>query len=552
MIEWIRIKNLALIEEAEIEFKKGFNVITGETGAGKTILTEAIAMLLGERADKGVIRTGCSSCEISMSIVLSGSNTKPVGGLLENSGLPPPENGRLQLRRIITAANSRNFVNDSPATLQSLKSLGNLLIDTHGPHEHQSLLRQSLQLELLDRYGGLEKKISDCSEIYAEWSKVREQRENLEKEIPSSSEAEHLRFMLSEIEKAGVKADEEEDLSTRHRLAANSHDILETANSATKMLNESEGALTDRISDIYRVIQGFERTDAEAAAKFLCQCENLTETANELADTIRRYTNNIELDEKEFADIEERLRLIQTLKRRYGPALSDVLKAAEEASKRLDEFENYGRIKTQYTEKEHELSQTLLKKCTELSKSRKDLSADFSKRVCCELRKLGFTRSDFSVAFSRIEPGSGGFDKIDFVFSPNPGEKEKSLREIASSGEISRVMLALKTVLASADSIPVLIFDEIDVNIGGETASIVGQELKKLGNSHQVLCISHLPQVAAYAGTHYKVEKSVSKGRTFTKIAEMAGTSRKTEIARMLGGGTAASKHAGEMLKESE
>ena len=551
MIEWIRIKNLALIEEAEIEFKKGFNVITGETGAGKTILTEAIAMLLGERADKGVIRTGCPSCEISMCIALSASSTKSVAGLLEDSGLPSPENGRLQLRRIITVVSSRNFVNDSPATLQSLKSLGNLLIDTHGPHEHQSLLRQSLQLDLLDRYGSLEKKISECSEIFGELRKVREQRENLEKEIPSSSEAEHLRFMLSEIGKAGVKADEEDELVTRHRLAANSHDILETANSAVKMLNESEGALTDRISDIYRVIQGFERTDAETAAKLLRQCETLTETANELADTIQRYTNNIELDEKEFTDIEERLRLIQTLKRRYGPTLADVLKTAGEASKRLDEFENYGRIKTQYAEKENELSRTLLKKCTELSKSRKDISANFAKKVCCELRKLGFTRSDFSVAFSRIEPGPDGFDKIDFVFSPNPGEKEKSLREIASSGEISRVMLALKTVLASADSIPVLIFDEIDVNIGGETASIVGQELRKLGDSHQVLCISHLPQVAACADTHYKVEKSVSKGRTFTEISEMSGTSRKTEIARMLGAGPAATRHAEEMLRQS-
>ena len=548
MIEWIRIKNLALIEEAEIEFKRGFNVITGETGAGKTILTEAIAMLLGERADKGVIRTGCASCEISMCIVISGSSTKPVAGLLENSGLPAPENDRLHLRRIITAASSRNFVNDSPATLQSLKPRGSLLIDTQGPHEHPSPLKQSLQLYLLDRYGNLEKKISECSDIYGELRKVREQRENLEKEIPSTSEAEHLRFALSEIGKAGVKADEEDELVTRHRLAANAHDILETANSAVKMLNESEGALTDRISDIYRVIQGFERTDADAAAKFMHQCETLTETAKELADGIQRYTNNIELDEKEFTEIEERLRLIQTLKRRYGPTLADVLKTADDASKRLDEFENYEKIKIQYTEKENELSGLLLKKCTELSKSRKDISANFAKKVCCELRKLGFTRSDFSVAFSRIEPGPGGFDRIDFVFSPNPGEKEKSLREIASSGEISRVMLALKTVLASADSIPVLIFDEIDVNIGGETASIVGQELRKLGDSHQVLCISHLPQVAACADTHYKVEKSVSKGRTFTEIEAMSGPARKKEIARMLGGGNAATKHAEEML----
>ncbi len=549
MIEWIRIRNLALIEEAEIEFKPGFNVITGETGAGKTILIGAIGMLLGERADKGAIRTGCDSCEICMSFNLPSRMRKPVLEILDGAGLPPPEDSTIQVRRTITASSSRNFVNDSPATLQTLKNLGNILIDTHGPHEHQSLLRQSVQLELLDRYGDLEKLTSESTSIFSDLKKTRLEREELEKGIPSSSEAEHFRFIVSEIGKAGVNPEEEEELVTRHRLASNSHDILETAQNAVGMLKESEGSLTDRISEIYRVIHGFEGADPEMAAKFLKQCESLTENANELAEGIQRYTGNIELDEKEFTELEERLRIIQNLKRRYGPTLADVIKSAENARKKLDEFENFESIRNSFVEKEKSLSDKLLKKCSEISKKRREISAKFAKKVCAELRKLGFARSDFTVDFKQIEPGPSGFDVVDFIFSPNPGETAKPLREIASSGEISRVMLALKTVLSAADSIPVLVFDEIDVNIGGETAMIVGQELKGLGDSHQVLCISHLPQVAACADTHYSVEKSVAKGRTFTAISVLTGADRKSEIARMLGGGKAAEKHAEEMLK---
>ncbi len=548
MIEWIRIKNLALIEEAEIEFKAGFNVITGETGAGKTILIGAIGMLLGERADKSSIRTGCDSCEISMSFVLPARMKKIVTETLESSGLPPPDDSSIQIRRIITATSSRNFVNDSPATLQTLKTLGNILIDTHGPHEHQSLLKQSIQLELLDRYGDLEKLTSEASDIFSELKKVKLEREELEKGIPSLAEAEHFRFILSEIGKAGISIDEEEELVTRHNLASNSHDILETANNAVGLLNESEGSLVDRIGEIHRVISGFEKADPEMAAKFLKQCESLTDTANELAEGIQRYTGNIELDEKEFTELEERIRIIQNLKRRYGPTLTDVLKSAENARKKLDEFENFESIRSSFIEKEKSLNDKLQKKCSEISKKRREISAKFAKKVCGELRKLGFARSDFTVDFKQIDPGPTGFDIIDFIFSPNPGESAKPLREIASSGEISRVMLALKTVLSSADSIPVLVFDEIDVNIGGETAMIVGQELKALGNSHQVLCISHLPQVAACADTHYSVEKSVSKGRTFTAVSVLSGTDRKSEIARMLGGGKAAEKHAEEMI----
>ncbi|OGV41766.1 MAG: DNA repair protein RecN [Lentisphaerae bacterium GWF2_49_21] len=548
MIEWIRIKNLALIEEAEIEFKPGFNVITGETGAGKTILIGAIGMLLGERADKTSIRTGCSSCEISMSFALPKSVAKSVSEILDSAGLPPVEDKVIQLKRILTATSSRNFVNDSSASLQTLKTLGNILIDTHGPHEHQSLLKQSIQLELIDRYGSLEKITSEASEIFEGFKKTKFEREELEKGIPSSSEAEHFRFIVSDIAKAGIHADEEEELVTRHNLASNSHDILETATNAVGMLKESEGSLTDRISEIYRVIQGFEGADPDMAAKFLKQCESLTETANELVEGIQRYTGNIELDEKEFTELEERIRIIQNLKRRYGPTLADVIKTAENARIKLDEFENFESIRTSFIEKEKSLNDKLLKKCSEISKKRHEISAKFAKKVCAELRKLGFARSDFTVDFKQTEPGPTGSDVVDFIFSPNPGETAKPLREIASSGEISRVMLALKTVLSSADSIPVLVFDEIDVNIGGETAMIVGQELKALGSSHQVLCISHLPQVAACADTHYSVEKSVVKGRTFTAVSELKDTDRKSEIARMLGGGKAAEKHAEEML----
>ena len=467
MLNWISIKNLALVEEADIEFGPGFNVITGETGAGKSVLIGTISMLLGERADKSVIRTGASRCEISAGITLRKDIAKRIFQILDDAGLPfTPENPQLQLRRVITATSTRNFINDSSASLQTLKAVGDCLIDVHGPNEHQSLLRQAAQLEVLDSYAHLEKSLNGCSEICAKIKAVREKKEKLASSLPSPAEAGHLRMMISDIEKVSPAPAEDQELSARFTLAANSKNVIETASRTINTLNEAETSVSQMMGAVYRDLQQLEKMDPERVSPLLEKCDRISETVRELASGIESYTGNIELDEKEFHELEERLSSIQSLKRRYGPSLDDVFSALSEAKERLMEFENSEDIRKRLDAEEKELETELKILCAKLSEARKKAAEKFRKELCAELKKLGFLKSDFSVDFIQTEPGTKGWDKIDFLFSANPGEAIQPLRNIASSGEISRVMLALKTVLAESDSVPVLIFDEIDMSIG--------------------------------------------------------------------------------------
>jgi DNA repair protein RecN (Recombination protein N) len=316
------------------------------------------------------------------------------------------------------------------------------------------------------------------------------------------------------------------------------------------MLNEGENSISDRLGDIYRDLQEIEKIAPEKGSDLLSSCDQMVQLARDLALDIENFAGNIELDEREFLELEERLSSLQTLKRRYGPTLEQVFDVMEDTRKRLEQFKNSEELRERFEHREKELGAKLEAAAAELTGKRMKASAKFAKEVKAELNKLGFLKCEFEVEFSRVEPGQNGADKIDFIFSANPGERSQPLRNIASSGEMSRVMLALKTVLAGADSIPILLFDEIDVNIGGETASVVGEELKKLATSHQVLCISHLAQVAASADNHYRVEKSVSKGRTSTGITLLDKKARAQELGRMLGGTSGALTHAKELLKK--
>ncbi len=549
MLDWIKIKNFAIVEEADIEFGERFNVITGETGAGKSVIIGTIALLLGGRADKSAIRSGSDRCEISAGITLRPDIADKIDPILDQTGIQNSPDMQLQVRRVITPASTRNFINDTPATLQTLKLIGDCLVDIHGANEHQSLLKQAVQLELVDKYGRLEKTVEECAAICAERKKVREEREKLHSQLPSPVEAEHLRMSVSEIEKVSPEPNEDRELSARHALAANSKQVVEISSRGAYTLNDSDASVTDRMSEVYRDLQELERIDKEKASSLLVQCNQICELIRELAFDIENFAGNIELDEKEFMELEERLSAIQTIKRRYGPSLEQVFETLENVRERLAQFQNSEEIRAEFDKRENALNKQLAAVTAKLSASRKKAGAKFSEKALKELNKLGFLKCEFSVHFEKTESGPRGCDKIDFVFSANPGEKVQPLRNVASSGEMSRVMLALKTVLADADSVPILVFDEIDVNIGGETASIVGQELKKLAKTHQVLCISHLAQVAAKADSHYRVEKTTSAGRTFTQIIDLDKKTRTQEITRMLGGSKGAMTHAKELLK---
>ena len=550
MIEWLNIKNLALVEQAEVEFGSGFNAITGETGAGKSVIMGAISLLLGERAGKNMLRKGSDKCEICAGIALTGKIAEQIDAILANSAITPSINGEILLKRTITPSGSRNFINDTPVTLQTLKSLGDILIDVHGPNEHQSLLKTSVQLEILDAFGSLEKPRSETAALYETLKEIKQRSDELESSLPSPLEAEHLRSIVNSIESAEIDLEKDANLNEQHKLAANSKDILEFAEHASLLLNESENSVVNQLSHIRRELANLEKLNIPETANFTTQCETLIEAARELEFDIEKFSGKIEIDEQGFLNMEERILTLQTLKRKFGPTLENVLQTAKEASEKLDNMDNYQFLREKLAEEYRQAEDNLKKSCSELSEKRKKASANLAEKITAELKKLGFLKAEFSIEFSPAEPGPKGADSIEFIFTANPGETSNPLRKVASSGEISRVMLALKTVLAESDSVPILIFDEIDVNIGGKTAVVVGEELKKLGETHQLICISHLPQVASAGDKHFRVEKHVKNGRTFTRIDDLDEDERREEITRMLGGGNAAALHAEELLSE--
>lgn len=548
MLSWLKIKNLALIAAADVEFGGGLNVITGETGAGKSVLLGVITLLLGARADKGSIRSGEDRCEIAAGIVLNPA----IGGLLAaefaEAGIDfDPEAPEVQLRRVITRTQNRNFINDTPVTLETLQKVGAYLVDVHAANEHHSLFSRSCQLRLLDRYGRLEVEREACAEVCGRLKNLRERREKLFADMPSAIEAEHLRMMVEEISRVNPQSDEDEQLSARHRLAADARKIMELSSVSVRMLNESENSIADQLGAVYRNLQDMLRGASEQDHEMIRLCDQVNDLLRELAISIEDFSGNVEMNEEEFAELESRLASLQTLKRRYGPTLEQVFEALEQAEERLDAYTNSEKLRRELDTEEETLKDELRRKCELLSGKRAAVAAELAGRVIEKLQKLGFLQSALKIEFARVEPGENGFDRIDMMFSANPGEALQPLRNIASSGELSRIMLALKTVLADADDVPVLLFDEIDVNIGGETANQVGCELKALAASRQVLCISHLAQVAACADRHYTVEKEVLDGRTYSKITLLDRKARLNELARMLGGGKAALAHAREL-----
>jgi DNA repair protein RecN (Recombination protein N) len=543
MLNWIRIRNLALIEATDVEFGSGFNVITGETGAGKSVLLSTVALLLGARADKGLIRSGTTRCEIAAEIKLR--STEEIADALENASIIfDPAEKLIQLRRVITKGQTRNFINDTPVTLNTLKTIGSFLVDIHGANEHQSLLSRSRQLLILDRYAEVGPLLKKCAEIHTELKILAEQRDEILGKLPSLVEVEHLRMIVDEISKVAPEIGEDENLNRRHTLAANARTIIEITAQAAALLNDSENAVAEQLSAVYRQLQEL----PEPPEELLERCARLNEDVAELASDLDRYGSDIELNDAEFMELEERMSAVQRLKRRYGPDIDTVLQALADAEQRIDAFDNAEKLREQFKRDEDDLNAKLLKQAKKLSKARQLAAKNLSQSAIERLSKLGFPKCGFEIEFSEIEPGPRGMDQIEIIFSANRGEALQPLRNVASSGEISRVMLALKTVIADADAVPVLIFDEIDVNIGGETAVVVGDELKKLATAHQVLSISHLPQVAAKADFHFMVDKQVVDERTFSHIKLLNNQERQTELARMLGGSVAAKQHAAELL----
>jgi DNA repair protein RecN (Recombination protein N) len=555
VLQTLHIRNLALVTELEVAFAPGFNAVTGETGAGKSLILGAVQLLLGLRAGPDLIRRGADQCEVSAVLVLgSPGSSLPavVDAVLAAVGAAPCEDGHLLLRRVISASGSRAYANASAVTLATLRDLGSLLVDVHGPHEHQSLLRPRCQLELLDAFTGLAGVRDRCAAACAQVGAAEEALAGARRDALSDQEVEVLEFQVREIEAAAIEVGEEERLVAQHRRLANAQRLLRLAEECRQGLAECDGSLVDRLGHFVRLLEEMQDLDAEAGAAFAQRLGLAAEQLRDLAADLGAYQERFDLDPEACVRTEERLELVMKLKRRYGPALSDVLGHLATSRQRLEQHRQRGDRLRQHEAALAERRQEYGAVCAELTHLRQQSAGGLADRIAKTLRRLGFSHADFAVRLEPADPGATGADSVEFLFAPNAGEAMLPLRQIASSGEVARVMLAVKTVLSAADRVPVLIFDEVDANIGGRTAVTVAEELVAIAGRHQVLTITHLPQIAAAASRHFLVDKTVHDGRTETTMAALGPVEREAEIARMLGaaeGSQVARRHAREMLR---
>ncbi len=552
----LRIRNLALVDDLAWDLEPGFVAVTGETGAGKSVILGALKLLLGERADKALIRSGAETCAVE-GVFAVGESTA-LDARLAEQGLEPCEEGQLLVKRTFTQAGAnKQFVNGSPTTLAVLKSVVGGLVDLHGPHDHQSLLSPDKQLSLLDAFAHAGGARASYEEQFARVQALRREIEALNTAEGSlERELDLLRHQLAEIRDADPKPGEDADIAARYTVAANAQRLIELSAGVAAELSENEPSILSRLAETGRMLRELARLDPAGAEGFQRAHDSAVVELEELARSLAGYADGLDLDPAQLAALEERHTRLTTLKRKYGGALESVLALADEAEARLAKIENRGAELERLGREQRAAETEMMSRGHKLSDLRTKAAPLLTKSVAAQLRDLGFKKSEFEIRLAPLEvpaasgldaiefafaPRAAGLESVEFLFAPNPGEPAKPLRSIASSGEISRVMLAVKSALAEHDAVPLLVFDEIDANVGGEIAGKVGGRMKELGRSHQVLCITHLPQVAAQAASQFVVEKEFDGERTFSRLREVSGAARAREIARMLGGENATS-----------
>lgn len=552
MLTTLRIKNLALVADLTLELRPGCNVITGETGAGKSIIIGALNLVLGERADRTLIRAGADSCAVE-AVFDSAKLPGPLAALLEEHGLEPCEESQLVLKRVFTAAGAnRQFVNGTPTTLATLAVIGEGLVDMHGPHDHQSLLHSGKQLAILDAFGGLSAQVAAFAGLVRRRAIVeREKAALIVDEKTYAQQLDLLRHQVHEISTAKLRPEEEAEVEAEHHGASNAARLLELSQAALNALDGDDTSVLNQLRAVGRTLQELLRVDA-SQTRCAQAHELIVASLHELQSDLSRYAERVDLDPARLAQLEERLNLLHSLKRKYGPSLVDVIAFGDEAKARLANLEQRDVELARFNDALAKLDAELARAGRDLTAARRKVIPKLTKAVTRQLQDLGFQQSELGIALTPSAPTHSGCDGVEFQFAPNPGEPARPLRAIASSGEMARVMLALKTVLAAEDEIPVLVFDEVDANVGGETANAVGEKMRQIARARQVLCITHLAPVAAAADAHYVVTKQVRDGRTLTDIQILTRPQRVDELARMLGGqGEAVRRHAEALLAES-
>lgn len=529
MLLELHVRNLALIEQADVEFGDGLNILTGETGAGKSIIIGSVNLALGQKAPKEIIRGGAEYAYVEL--IFSVEEEKRAA--LAAFDVFPDEDGQLIITRKIMPVRSISKINDETVTASRLKQVTGLLIDIHGQHEHQSLLHASKHLEILDTYAKSRtgKWKEETASAYQEYKRLKTALEEAGGDQESRKrEADFLQFEIEEIEQAELKAGEEETLTEQYRKFANGRKIMESLSAAYA------AAETDGIGRALHQVGEVASYDPQLK-EIQDQLYDAESILSDVHHAIGAYLDDVNFDEEELLKIEERLDLIHGLQTKYGNTVEKISESLEEKKARLEQLEHFDEYRQKTEEEYKKVTERLEILCGRLSEERQQAAQELAVKIRAGLVELNFLDVSFSMEFRRLDHyTANGFDEAEFVISTNPGEPQRSLGLVASGGELSRIMLAIKTVLAESDDIPSLIFDEIDTGISGRTAQKVSEQLAIISKNHQVICITHLPQIAAMADCHYEIAKSTDGGKTRTRIHALDEEKMTEELARLLGG----------------
>ncbi|MGC6423926.1 MAG: DNA repair protein RecN [Lentimonas sp.] len=551
MLNYLKITNLALLDQVTLEFEKGFTAVTGETGAGKSVLLGALGLLAGARTDKGLIRQGTDAVEVEAALCFS--NPTEMNALLEAAGLPACEDGVLLLQRSIHKTKMpRIQINGSMATLTQLQGLGESWIDFHGPGEPQKLFQEKRQLQMLDQYANNDKALVDYAEKYSEWRDALKEIQDLESgERLEADEIEFVQKQLNKIDAVNVSAESIETLELDYTRMSSAQELASLASACADGIASDQG-LASQLSELSAQFEHLAQLDP-ASENLTQRIRSLLIELQDVGDEVGRMASDFNFEPEAIAATTERMDMWQELRRKYGGSVEAVLQKREALAQKLaiqGDIEGVIGKKRAAAEK---LEASLVKIAQKLTKTRKICAEDLSAKAEALLKSLGFKKAGLAVEIvAQDQLSETGNSSCRFLFAPNAGQSLLPLNKIASSGETARVMLALKTVLAEADATPLLVFDEVDANVGGEVGRSVGSELARLSKEHQVLCVTHLPQVASLAKNHFVVTKSQDDGSTTVSIDPIheSRNARLEELARMLGDRKSASAlaHAKELL----
>ncbi len=552
MLTEIRVRDLAVIQDATLSLKPGLNVLTGETGAGKSMLVDALALLLGERASNDLVRPGADRCVVEAAFDVEGHSN--LNRVTSESGLDLDDD-RLAVRRDISnEGRNRAWANGSPTTVSALARIGRFLVDLHGQHEAQSLLKGASQRDILDAFGGHGGDVDGIGSMFEQVTELRKREAELSaRRDEVRKRADYLRHVTQEISAAKLQPGEYEQLEQENRKLANVEDLTVHAELLATLLDGEEGSAAGTLGRALKELSSIERIDG-TVGKWQELLDTALANVEELAADVREYASSIELDPDRLAEVERRRDLLYRLKQKYGPAVEDVLRTGEQAQQELDLLDTADTDLEHIAEELVAATEALEEAAGRLSEKRKKAGGKLEKVVNKLLPGLGMNQGRFEVQLRKADKiNASGGDIVTFLVTLNEGIEPKPLATVASGGELSRLMLALKVVLARHDSIPTLVFDEVDQGIGGEVAVQVSEALAQVAETRQVLIITHLPQIAARAQHHLRVEKRQQGGLPSTEVLVLEGENRVEEVARMLGDGSdpVATEHAREMLKRA-